>query len=826
LLSILPMLAKSLIVKVSNLSLRAWILVVGIFLTLFPAQISTWFSSLNQGLFVASSYFVEAPKGGANIGVIRVPDAELRQWQQDINSAGKLGGLLTNILYSADTTVGLLLPTTFDLGEGIADSLLQRIASSSNDSELISEAEELVARKQLLLDTLRHRQVVVASLGGIQAGQKPLLVENGSLNRLPSTVLSWFWPVQGAQRVIPLREQPRTGLEQYPLFPAEGYQRALALESQPEQVYGDFIAYFFYAMTKNTGELGEQALRTFVWQRDRGLTIGDREIATSPAATYWAYTAVSDRLKPLFNEMSLDEALKRAAFPDYVLIASETSQEVYGVANAVYSVLNGKTAHQPWWFVLLSATLSLVVTLLVVLLVPRMSFAAGVLMVMLVLVLLLVCQLVFAATRGLWLPMATQGVWLLIAFFLVRIWLDKHVRWQAMLKLTDDAGIVLASHQLNKGLLDEVQPILDNCSKSKVVLQQYYDLASAYAAKRQYRQAIDVLQCLQHKSKDYKDTEQKIQALQSMVATPDTSALHAADVDATVVIDQPAVERPVLGRYEIRRELGRGAMGTVYLGFDPRIARQVAVKTLTYSQFQAGQLDDIKSRFFREAEAAGRLSHPNIVSVYDVGEEADLAFIAMDYVEGKPLSAFVDSTCLLPVFQVYRIMADVAAALEYAHGNHIVHRDIKPGNIMYNPSPYQVKVTDFGIARLVDDSKTSTGEILGSPLYMSPEQLKGKRVNHAADVFSLGITFYQLLTGKLPFAGDNLASLTYEIIHGKHRGVRTLRKDLPSSASRITNQCLQKHAEDRYESAGELALVLKKAIKRDFAHEAKKSGYL
>ena len=143
---------------------------------------------------------------------------------------------------------------------------------------------------------------------------------------------------------------------------------------------------------------------------------------------------------------------------------------------------------------------------------------------------------------------------------------------------------------------------------------------------------------------------------------------------------------------------------------------------------------------------------------------------------------------------------------------------------MYNPSPFQVKVTDFGIARLIDNSRTSTGEILGSPLYMAPEQLKGKKVNNSADIFSLGVTFYQLLTGFLPFTGDNLAALTYEIIHGRHKPVRRVRKELPTSASRIINQCLQKNCEDRYETAGELATVLKKAIRRDFPQAAKAAG--
>src|SRR5690606_30180981 len=166
------------------------------------------------------------------------------------------------------------------------------------------------------------------------------------------------------------------------------------------------------------------------------------------------------------------------------------------------------------------------------------------------------------------------------------------------------------------------------------------------------------------------------------------------------IISESSINKPVLGRYEIERELGRGAMGVVYLGRDPKIARQVAIKTLSYAQVEPSELDEFKQRFFREAEAAGRLNHPNIVTIYDVGEEHDLAFIAMDYVRGQPLSAFANEANLLPPVTVVKAIIEVADALEYAHNKQIIHRDIKPANIMYEPNTQHVKVTDFGVARI------------------------------------------------------------------------------------------------------------------------------
>ncbi len=816
--------AKTLIAFLAKLSLRAWVLIIGVLLVLLPASFIRWTAPLNKPIFFLSSYLVEAPKGGANIGLIKIPDSELNAWQQDINSAGKLGALLSNILHSSDATVGLLLPGTLNLEQGAADDLLQNIAKAKGkQSEL---AKELVSRKQLLLDTLRSKRVVVGSYLGLRSSQEPLAMQPGALEKLAGPLRNWFWPATKMAKLAEESYLPRPELNHYPLFPASSSERQLVTYLGDEFSYGDFISYFLFAAAKSAGQASDNNPWSFFWQRDRGLTLGDRIVDTSPQGRLLTFNTASERLTPLYNVMSLEEGLARGAFPDYVLIAGESSTQLQQVANASYSLINDYLAYQPWWFICVSSAIFLCATVLLVFLVPRLSLITALLSVLIVLLLMLISQIALAVSKGWWLPMVGHGLWLLASFALVRIWKGYSEHMQLLQGRADEAGVYLAEQYMEQGQLDDVPEVLNGCSSCKGVLQKYYELGSAYATNSQYEKAIETLELLKGKQKNFRDTEQKIKTLHNMLAAPAKTLHDVVDVESTVVINSESMRNKVLGRYQVQRELGRGAMGIVYLGFDPKIARRVAIKTLRFNQFQPDQINNLKARFFCEAEAAGRLSHPNIVSVYDVGEETDQAFIAMDYVEGRPLSAFVKQNNLLPPFEVYRLIADVADALQYAHGNQIVHRDIKPGNIMYNPAPYQVKVTDFGIARLVDDSKTSTGEILGSPLYMSPEQLKGKKVNHSADIFSLGVTFYQLLTGKLPFAGDNLASLTYEIIHGKHKGARTVRKELPASASRITNQCLQKDAADRYESAAELAMVLKKTIKRDFAHEARKAGML
>jgi serine/threonine-protein kinase len=200
-----------------------------------------------------------------------------------------------------------------------------------------------------------------------------------------------------------------------------------------------------------------------------------------------------------------------------------------------------------------------------------------------------------------------------------------------------------------------------------------------------------------------------------------------------------------IGRYQLLEPIGRGAMGNVYLGRDPLINRILALKAidLTIDYEDSAQLDSTAESFLREATIAGSLSHPNIVTIFDVGETDGLAYIAMEYVRGHHLSEFATADRLLPVDTVLDLISRAADALHYAHGRNVVHRDIKPANIMYDSLSNNVKITDFGIAKLIDASRTRTGIVLGTPAFMSPEQLEGKNVNGHTDVFALGVSLYQ-----------------------------------------------------------------------------------
>lgn len=302
------------------------------------------------------------------------------------------------------------------------------------------------------------------------------------------------------------------------------------------------------------------------------------------------------------------------------------------------------------------------------------------------------------------------------------------------------------------------------------------------------------------------DLDAVVQAGMAEVGTTPTPAV-APDLgpEETVVVQEVPQSKPSLGRYEILEELGRGAMGIVYKGRDPKLNRVTAIKTIRFTDdFDEEQAAKIREQFYREAEVVAKLAHPNIVTIFDVGEDLDLSYLAMEYLEGENLEAYARKDNLMPIRKGIDVTAQVCDALAYAHSHGIVHRDIKPANIMILKNG-QVKVTDFGIARATASSKTRTGVIKGTPYYMSPEQISGMKVDGRSDIFSLGIVFYQLLTGELPFGGENLAAIMYQITTVEPDPPTKHNPKIYKAAVAIINRALEKSLESRYQSAKQMS---------------------
>lgn len=265
------------------------------------------------------------------------------------------------------------------------------------------------------------------------------------------------------------------------------------------------------------------------------------------------------------------------------------------------------------------------------------------------------------------------------------------------------------------------------------------------------------------------------------------------------------------GRYEIVRELGKGSMGVVYQAHDPQIGREIALKVLRPDRVSS---EDFVQRFLKEARAIGRMQHPHIVTVYDVGEDQGTVYIAMEFLEGVPLNAYVRENSPGPE-EIVNMGIQVAESLDYAHRRGIVHRDIKPQNIMVAPGGI-VKLTDFGIAHVEDPEashQTQAGEILGTPNFMSPEQVMGKKVDGRSDLYSLGVILYELASGTRPFKGDNLAAIFHAITSETPKKPHELNPGFPPALSEIIMKCLNKAPEERFADGNELSDALRAFLK-------------
>jgi eukaryotic-like serine/threonine-protein kinase len=356
---------------------------------------------------------------------------------------------------------------------------------------------------------------------------------------------------------------------------------------------------------------------------------------------------------------------------------------------------------------------------------------------------------------------------------------------------------------------------------SATVLSDLYTLGSQLEQRGRALQATAVYRHLARFDNTYRDVAVRLKRLMDAERTKPKSAPNAPAAPAKIApnpappaaaagsANTSAADVQRLGRYQLEREIGRGAMGIVYLGRDTAINRMVAIKAIPLaSEFSDAELVEARSRFFREAETAGRLNHPNIVTIYDVGEERGLAYIAMEYLKGRHLSNYAKSDSLMEPRKVLGIIARTADALGFAHKQQVVHRDIKPANLMFDPATDILKITDFGIARLSGAGSTRTGIVLGTPSFMSPEQLEGRTVTGHSDLFSLGVSLFQLLTGQLPFTADSMTGLMQQIAEAPHPPLRAYRPDLPACVESVIDRALAKTPEARYDSGAQMAAAL------------------
>lgn len=362
-----------------------------------------------------------------------------------------------------------------------------------------------------------------------------------------------------------------------------------------------------------------------------------------------------------------------------------------------------------------------------------------------------------------------------------------------------------------QGKLDLAFEKFTQCPIEENILGLLYNLALDFERKYQFDNALKVYHFIVEHDANYRDCTLAIQRLESRGKKTQPRRL------SDWLEEYTESHKPILaGRFQIEKKIAKGAMGVVYVGRELKLDRRVAIKTLNLSrEYEGSTLQEVLERFFREASAAGRLTHEHIISIYDAGEEDDIAYIAMEYFKGGNLVPYTRADNLLPLKDFLNIAIKIADALHYAHSQGVIHRDIKPANILYNHGNQNLKITDFGIAKITDHTQTKTGVVLGTPSYMSPEQVAGKTVDGRSDLFSLGIMFYQLLSGELPFRGESLASLMYKIATEPPRPLATLRPDVPAKLCDMIEVLLEKNPQQRYPEGLTLAQALRALQKEE-----------
>ena len=466
-------------------------------------------------------------------------------------------------------------------------------------------------------------------------------------------------------------------------------------------------------------------------------------------------------------------------------------------ANVVENIVNQRHLSRPAWAFALEVLVILYLGAFLLFVIPRVTLRVGASILGIFLVTWVGAAVFLFMAYGYWLKVFAPIVLSALGYSVA-------VYERASTKKQDEsveANKALGLSLQGQGMLDMAFEKFLKCPvEDELVKEVLFNLGLDFERKRMFNKALAVYEHIL-KAGEFKDIKDRIRDLKSIGQTVALAA--GSSKQGMGILMREGKTKPTLGRYEILRELGQGAMGTVYLGKDPKINREVAIKTLRYEDVP-NQLEEVKARFFREAEAAGNLSHPNIVTIFDVGEDHDMAYMAMELLNGEDLSNYCQEGNLLPVERVLGIISSVAEALSYAHSQGVVHRDIKPANTILLEND-QVKVADFGIARVIEDiSETQTGVVFGTPAYMSPEQIAGKKVDGRSDLFSLGVVFYELLTGEKPFKGDTITDVMYAIAKASYTSVAELVPDVRPCCVEIVDKLLAKGVTKRLNPAAKV----------------------
>jgi len=485
------------------------------------------------------------------------------------------------------------------------------------------------------------------------------------------------------------------------------------------------------------------------------------------------------------------------------------------IANIIEGLLNGRYLKRPAVMTIIEAFLLLIIIMACSFILPRATVLNRVAITGGVILLILLTGIISFVAMDTWFKTVYIGFALIILYF--EIMIRDIILSQRKMGLSSKEAIesnrMLGLSFQSQGLLDLAFERFRKCPLDDSMKDVVYNLGLDYERKRMINKAIAVYEYIIETDGKFRDLRKRVEKLRKVIGGIAVSAAPGKKEEKIVVVDDLEI-KPTVGRYEIVKELGQGAMGIVYEAMDPKINRRLAIKTIRFSdEFEEKRVKEVKERFLKEAEIAGQLSHPSIVSIYDVGEDYDLTYLAMEFLTGSDLVQYCEKGSLLPLKKVLQVVNETADALDYAHNNGVIHRDVKPANIMLLKNG-KISVTDFGIAKAVSSSQTKSGVVLGTPNYMSPEQINGQQIDGRSDIFALGVVLFELLTGQVPFRGKNMTNLLYNITQARHPSVREINPKVPKACEQIIDKALAKSPDKRFQRAGEFANYLKAIIKK------------
>jgi CHASE2 domain-containing sensor protein len=786
--------------------------------------------------------------------VIAIDDASIRNigrwpWSREVHA--KMTESLANAKVKVIGNLVFFSEPQLDPGLGFINKMLELFPKPATEGEMPPIREDQKPIYQLLrdaeaaLNTDRKLAESYAKAGNVVL---PMLFELGDPRGKPDKPLPEFvvrnqvpkvepgtgdTPLPAASVIsLPIDEIGKTAAAIGHLNANVDVDGGVRSEPLVLQFFDQYYPSMSMMLAAKSFNLGPEDIKVRLGE---GVQIGKLRIATDPALQMFTYFYKDRDGRPAFRVDSFFDVYSGKVpldtFRDKIVLIGPTAAgvgttsvtpvspampPVLTLAHSVSSILQEHFFVAPSWGFWMEKLVFILVAAYLIVLLPRLKAGMGASVSAGLVAALLVIHFGLMTGKGMWLQLMQPLVLLVIGHVLL---ITKRFVMTEAGKTKSDQESAASNRMLGlafqgQGQLDMAFDYFRKCPLDDAVMDNMYNLGLDFERKRQFNKAESVFSHMAQFNPKFRDLEQKLSRAKQMSETVILGGGGGGRSNTSILgAGSGSVEKPMLGRYQVEKELGKGAMGVVYLGKDPKIGRVVAIKTMALAQeFEADELQEVKERFFREAETAGRLSHPNIVTIYDAGEEHDLCYIAMELLKGKDLVPYTKPDALLPLDKVVSIIARVGDALGYAHKQNIVHRDVKPANVMYEPESDQVKVADFGIARITDSSKTKTGMVLGTPSYMSPEQLSGKKVDGKSDLFSLAVSLYQMACGKLPFEGDSMAQLMFKIANEPAPDILAINPSLPPAFVAFLDKAMAKEAEQRYPTGEEFAAALRATL--------------